>query len=726
MRRSLLCALLLASSAGSRAASAPPAVEPESLTASPAANDQLLYFTSTSLLADDRHLVFLSDRTGQPNIFLRDLATGRDRQLTTNTEGFLKSYVYFDGQPYRGFGRASVSVDPEHGVVYYLQGRQIRAVDTNGATRVLAEYPAGQMTAFTHVSADGTRLCVPTTDARALDGDTPLKGKPDYNIDARVQQENLASYLRVYDTATGKELLCERVPKAWITHVQFSPRDRSLILYNHEWPADCGIRRMWLWDGKSHLRLRTEGDGRSRADWTCHEMWERDGSAIIYHGGYAKGASYLGRVNPDGTGRVEIALPAEWKRYGHFTVGRPGWLVTDGCYEQPGDPPGNGAWISVLHVDWAAKRYDWQPLCRNGSSWKSQDAHPHPIFNHAADAVCFTSDKTGKRAVYRVEAPVGPATAAAVPAAGPGKINFSAIPSPILFRGDATTAYRDPTAVYHDGWFRLFFTVVKVEAAGPVSCTAWSKSRDLVRWTEPVLFTPRDRKLNYCSPGNIVRDGGEWVLCLCTYPRPNGEKFGNADARIWTMRSKDLETWGPAELLRVKGPDVPQEKMGRMIDPFLLQDKDEAGKWWCFYKQAGVSMSWSCDLKTWTYAGRTSAGENTCVIVDGADYVLFHSPGNGVGVKRSADLQKWRDEGLLTLGQKEWPWAQGRLTAGFVLDLRQDPAVGKALMFFHGSDHPENDPRGGFDNFASLGLAWSDDLKNWTWPGGVANGGGGK
>jgi hypothetical protein len=145
------------------------------------------------------------------------------------------------------------------------------------------------MTAFTHVSADGTRLCVPTTDARALDDEVLLKGKPDYDIDERVQKESLSSYLRVYDTATGKEILCEQVPKAWITHVQFSPRDHNMILYNHEWCSDCGIRRMWLWDGHRHIRLRTEGEGRSRADWTCHEMWERDGSAIIYHGSYHHG-----------------------------------------------------------------------------------------------------------------------------------------------------------------------------------------------------------------------------------------------------------------------------------------------------------------------------------------------------------------------------------------------------------------------------------------------------
>src|SRR5688572_11343290 len=93
------------------------------------ANDQLLYFTSPSLLADDRRLVFISDRTGQPNLFLRDLITGEQRQLSQNTEGLLKSYVYFDGTPYRGFGKASVSVDAVRGKIYFIQGRQICCVD---------------------------------------------------------------------------------------------------------------------------------------------------------------------------------------------------------------------------------------------------------------------------------------------------------------------------------------------------------------------------------------------------------------------------------------------------------------------------------------------------------------------------------------------------------------------------------------------------------------------
>src|SRR5689334_17371305 len=67
--------------------------------------------------------------------------------------------------------------------------------------------------------------------------------------------------------------------------------------------------------------------------------------------------------------------------------------------------------------------------------------------------------------------------AATQPAAAAAVIDLTALRSPVLFRGDANTAYRDPAAVYHDGWFRLFFTVVKIEADGrPFHYTAWSKS----------------------------------------------------------------------------------------------------------------------------------------------------------------------------------------------------------------------------------------------------------
>jgi len=302
---------------------------------------------------------------------------------------------------------------------------------------------------------------------------------------------------------------------------------------------------------------------------------------------------------------------------------------------------------------------------------------------------------------------------ASLPCGEPGPIDFSRIESPIMIQGDEINAYRDPAGHYHDGVFRVFHTLCRKEDDGHYYWyLAVVKSRDLVRWTDPQILTPRSRDLNFSSPGNVIRYKGKWMICFQSYPTPNDEIFGNADSRIWTMTSDDLETWSEPRLLKVKGPDVPLEKMGRMIDPYLVEDISEPGKWWCFYKQNGVSMSWTRDFETWTFWGRADSGENVCVLTDAKGYTIFHSPRNGIGVKRSKDLRHFEDLAHYTLGQDDWPWAQFRLTAAQVLDLRDEPRVGKYVMFFHGERR-----RHRAHGDASLGLAWSDDLVHWRWGG---------
>lgn len=301
-------------------------------------------------------------------------------------------------------------------------------------------------------------------------------------------------------------------------------------------------------------------------------------------------------------------------------------------------------------------------------------------------------------------------------------VRLNALKTPLLFSGNDHTAYRDPAVLYYKGTFFLFCTLVEIEPDGLIySYTVTSNSSDLVHWTPPRKLTPKDQNLNYSSPGNIIRYHDEWLLCLQTYPRPGYTaeqmtKSGNQTARLFIIRSKDLATWSEPELLRVKGPDVPIEEMGRMIDPYLLQDKDEPGKYWCFYKQNGVSTSYTYDFVNWTFSGHAESGENVCVLVVNNQYVLFHSPSNGIGVKRSDDLKTWKDdETLITLGQNSWDWAKGRITAGVVVPLPGKQQA-KYLLFFHGSG-PLKEKQGDFDKNSSIGIAWSDDLKTWNWPG---------
>lgn len=290
---------------------------------------------------------------------------------------------------------------------------------------------------------------------------------------------------------------------------------------------------------------------------------------------------------------------------------------------------------------------------------------------------------------------------------------FEKISSPILLKGDAETAYRDPAAYYHAGVFHIFFTLVETESDGTIYMyLAKVTTTDLTDISPVRKLTPRDRRLNFSSPGNVICENGRFYICCQTYCRENGEKYGNDRSRIWLLASDDLENWDTPELLRVKGDDTAVEDMGRMIDPYLI--RNDNGEWFCFFKQNGVSFSRSMDLKHWEFMGSAECGENVCIVRDGEKYRLWYSPHNGLGEKISTDLLHWQDTGKnITLGQQYWPWAQGRLTAGMVLDLREEPAVGSALMFFHGTG-PE-DERVVFDDYACIGFAWSSDLDNWKY-----------
>ncbi len=392
---------------------------------------QMLYFTCSSLSADDKRIYMISDRNGSPNVVVRTLDSGEERILTRNTNGYLKSYVYFDGTFNKGLGKASVSLDSLNDIVYFIQDDKICKVNLHGEITQLATIPDGRMTAFTHVSADGRMLCVPMTDGRCLDFDPETEGygldrRPVYNIDGRIQAEHLSSYLCVYDTMTGALLYEKQVPQCWITHVQFNPTNPELIMFNHEWPeSDCGIRRIWLYDHTTDTlrRVRTEGDmpgkyQRRREDWVCHEMWSDNGRYIIYHGGYANGPAFVGRVDTADFSYVECALPDDYNAYGHFLMAHNGDLVCDGYFKFPDeikpvrenstdngpDPHKKDAeYISQVIPDWKNGTLRWIPLCKHETDWLGQDSHPHPIYSHRGDKIYFSSRSGKKVQVYYVD-----------------------------------------------------------------------------------------------------------------------------------------------------------------------------------------------------------------------------------------------------------------------------------------------------------------------------------
>ncbi len=272
----------------------------------------------------------------------------------------------------------------------------------------------------------------------------------------------------------------------------------------------------------------------------------------------------------------------------------------------------------------------------------------------------------------------------------------------LIFKQTKRYSYRDPAAFIENGEIYLFFTLVENTPEGQYFYVATSQSTDFVNWSKPKILTEKDNLRNYSSPGNVIKYNGEYYLCIQTYPREDGQIYGNESSRIFTMKSKDLINWEKPVLLKVKG-NIPEKDMGRMIDPYILPDKN---KFICFFKQNGVSFSTSEDLINWEFQGNTECGENVCVIKENDCYYIFNSPENGINIMSTRDFKCFKNIKTLYLNQQEKPWAKNRITAGCVVEPK-GISPHKYAMFYHGDN--EDDYLFG----SSLAVTFSDSLTEW-------------
>lgn len=358
-------------------------------------NHHHLYFTSSSFTRDNMQVLVISDLGGSsPNLFKLHIETGEMVQLTNNTDGILKSYVYYDGVPYKGLGKASPSYNPQADTLLYIQGNEVRLMNVGTLEEeTLYTLPDGVMTGFTHLSADGRYACIPYISSEAFEVG---EGNPFTLIRQKVEREQLESHVLIIDTQLKKgEVWFSQA--GWITHVQFHPTDHRKILYNHE--GGMVEQRIWLYDNGRIARIRDQRDQDSKL-WICHEMWLKEGIGVIYHGTTGvpndpsmmdlekkeeEISSFVGCIHLDGGSYVEMRFPASMKSYGHFTVSSSDeLLVTDGII----DPKQ----IHLVHANWKDGTFSWTPVCAHNSSFAVQDVHPHPIFSHDDKYILFTSD----------------------------------------------------------------------------------------------------------------------------------------------------------------------------------------------------------------------------------------------------------------------------------------------------------------------------------------------
>lgn len=313
---------------------------------------------------DGKRLIFVSYRTGKPQIFFEERASGELVQVTARDD----------------LADWSIYPSPDGRFVYFTAGTGAWRVDlASFAETQLADFGAiemrekgmvGAAMGTTALSADGRWWAVPVKAGRV-------------------------SRFVLIDTQTGANgVFLERDT---IGHPQFCPDDSNLILY-----AGPLTDRVWVVnrDGSKNRRAYQRED---RMQWITHEVWLPGRRAIAFVD-WPRGLRLLDIDT--GVAPWLSRFPA-WHAAPDAAGGR---FVCDTNF------PDRGLHIIPLSADAPAF------LCASnasseGAHWGGrfpyndgpvavearQHTHPHPRFSPDGRHVVFTSDRTGHAQIYEVE-----------------------------------------------------------------------------------------------------------------------------------------------------------------------------------------------------------------------------------------------------------------------------------------------------------------------------------
>lgn len=308
-------------------------------------------------------LIFISNRTGSPQIFYEDRAAGELVQVTDRPD----------------LADWSIYPSPDGRFVYFTAGTGAWRVDLDdfsetqladfGAVEMREKGMVGAAMGTTALSANGRWWAIPVKAGKV-------------------------SRFVVVDTQSGtSRVILERDT---IGHPQFCPDDDNLILY-----AGPLTDRVWTVarDGSDNSRVYMRED---KMQWVTHEVWLPGKRAIAFVD-WPRGMRLLDIE----TGKAEWLhkFPA-WHAAPDSTGTR---FVCDTNFPDRG-----------LHVIALATEPEF--LCASeatseGAHWAHpfpyndgpvsvearQHTHPHPRFSSDGKHVVFTSDRTGNAQIYEVE-----------------------------------------------------------------------------------------------------------------------------------------------------------------------------------------------------------------------------------------------------------------------------------------------------------------------------------
>ena len=313
-----------------------------------------------------QRLIFVSSRTGTPQIFAEERATGELRQLTDRPD----------------LADSEWSIHPSHDgkSVFFTAG-------TSGWKLDLETLEERELVNFAATAMKDEGMVAAAMGTTALSHDDKW-----WAIRFKVGKE---SALAIVDTGTGEHDIILR--RDSIAHLQFCPDDANLLYY-----AGPLTDRVWVIhrDGSGNRRLYARNIEKN--EWITHETWI-PGTRELAFVDWPRGVRC---INADTGAERQIATFNAW-----HAISNPAGtcMVADTNFPD----------IGIQIFDARDGIGEPQALCYPGASsigehWNGpfpyadgpvqvyapQHTHPHPSFSPDGQHVVFTSDRSGYTQIY--------------------------------------------------------------------------------------------------------------------------------------------------------------------------------------------------------------------------------------------------------------------------------------------------------------------------------------
>jgi oligogalacturonide lyase len=340
---------------------------------------EAVYFEAQGFTADERYLVFRSERTGSSELFRCDLSSGELVQLTEDAQ--LQGH--------------SPSIHPDGHTLYFIAHDALWKIDVaTGEIDCCFQHPqyrSGRLWPFPlSFSRDGRLVALAVRDDTTL---TPIPGGIGQSEGPRMELLRLdlssgeATPLFTCETGFSHPLICPGDPDlvTYVPHGNFcwnmdlprSERVRTMI-HDHR----SGTARPFL----CPLKHRT----------ITHESWSPDGERFYFfdkNGGEWIPVSICS-VNRQGKD-WQTHFTSFRYRLGHGITSPDGRSFVSDCQEEDGSP--------LFLIDLKTGGHEilcWPDASNNGGH--DACAHVHPSFSPRGNYLTYTSDRTGTPQVYVV------------------------------------------------------------------------------------------------------------------------------------------------------------------------------------------------------------------------------------------------------------------------------------------------------------------------------------